>query len=397
VFKQAGPVSETNDQLRILTSPGSPLRGILRVVADNTTLADTTAPEAPKGTVDEARKKIGDLLKPFQEAAGLPTKTPGMLVTSHFQWVRQLTAGQAGQTQLDGVLNALTETQKQLDTLGPDIGGASSEQILASSQLRQVTVSLRQQIGVLPDPLRNLLKDIPDAPRRGLGDAETKKLDAAYDALVRSCEPLIDGRYPFASTQQEVQLTAFGDVFGYGGLFDKFFTDQVAKYVDASEAGWAWKPESVNPTRPILEQIQAAFRVRDLFFTPGSKTADVKYAVTIIDLDAATSRFVLQVDGQVYDGMPRTPVRRQGGWPGQMNGDARFSFEGRFFVPPTIYTGAWAWFRMIDANAEGPADAQQQLRLRMQTGNQSARVIVEGARASNPFAQGSWRQFSCGS
>ena len=91
------------------------------------------------------------------------------------------------------------------------------------------------------------------------------------------------------------------------------------------------------------------------------------------------------------------PVRRQGSWPGPANGDARFSVEGHFFVPPTIYTGAWAWFRMIDANAEGPADAQQQLRLRLQTGNQSARVILEGARASNPFAQGLWRQFSCGS
>jgi hypothetical protein len=52
---------------------------------------------------------------------------------------------------------------------------------------------------------------------------------------------------------------------------------------------------------------------------------------------------------------------------------------------------------MIDASAEGPADAQQQLRLRMQTGNQSARVILEGARANNPFLQGSWRRFSCGS
>jgi type VI secretion system protein ImpL len=396
-FKQAGPVSETNGQLRILTSPGSAPPCAPRVVDDNTKTADTTAPEEPKGTVAEARKKLGDLLKPVQEAAGLPTKTPGMLVTSHFQWVRQLTAGQAGQTQLDGVLNALTETQKQLDTLGPDIGGASSEQILASSQLRQVTVSLRQQIAVLPDPLRNLLRDIPDAPRRGLGDAETKKIEGAYDALVRSCEPLIDGRYPFASTQQEVQVTAFGDVFGYGGLFDKFFTDQVAKYVDASEAGWAWKPESVSPSRPILQQIQAAFRVRDLFFAAGSKSPDVNYAVTIIDLDATTTRVVLQVDGQIYDGYPQKPVRRQGSWPGKMNGDARFSVEGRFFVPPTIYTGQWAWFRMIDANAEGPADAQQQLRLRLQAGNQSARVIVEGARASNPFAQGSWRQFTCGS
>jgi hypothetical protein len=52
---------------------------------------------------------------------------------------------------------------------------------------------------------------------------------------------------------------------------------------------------------------------------------------------------------------------------------------------------------MVDATAEGPPDAQQQIRLRVQSGSQSARVLVDGAREANPFAQGSWRQFSCGS
>ena len=52
---------------------------------------------------------------------------------------------------------------------------------------------------------------------------------------------------------------------------------------------------------------------------------------------------------------------------------------------------------MIDATMEGEPDAQQQVRLRVQTqNNHSVRLTVESARASvNPFASRAWRQFNC--
>ena len=37
-FVSSPSIAQTNEPLRILTSPSSPLKGILRVVADNTTL-----------------------------------------------------------------------------------------------------------------------------------------------------------------------------------------------------------------------------------------------------------------------------------------------------------------------------------------------------------------------
>ena len=397
-FMSFPSIAETNGALRILTSPSSPLRGILRVVAVNTTLADTAPPTEPQGTIAGAKQKLADALKPFQAATGLPTGTPGMIVTTRFQWVRQLTAGPAGQSQLDGVINTLTEIQKQLDTLGPDVAGVSPLDTLTSQQFRALMQTLRQQAVVLPGGLRNVVSDIVEAPVAVVSSEATDKIDALYDQVVRGCHGVIDGRYPFSSAQQEVVVAAFGDVFGYGGLYDKFFTDHLAKYVDASQTPWTWRPGSVNPKRPILEQVQSALRIRDMFFNPGSKSPEVQYAVTISDLDAATSRFVLQVDGLIFDGKPQSPVKRQGKWPGPMPGQAQASFEGRYYSPPTTYGGAWAWFRMVDATVEGPADAQQQIRLRMQTGNQSARVLVEGTRAeSNPFASGGWKQFSCGS
>jgi type VI secretion system protein ImpL len=389
-------IPQTTEALRILTAPSSPLRTMLRVVADNTTLASTAAPKEPQGTVETAKQKLADAFKPFQSAAGLPTMPQGMVVTTHFQWVRQLTAGAPGQSQLDGVINTLAEILKQLDALGPDIAGLTPLETLSSQQFRTLRQTLDQQANVLPGAFRDLVRGVLDFSgpiRRGA----TKIIEDLYDTVVKTCHGLIDGRYPFAAAQPEVQVAAFNDLFGYGGVYDKFFTEQISKYVDASQLPWTWRPGSIETTRPILPQVQEALRVRDLFFAPGSKSAEVRYAVTISDLDATTTRFVLTVDGQIYDGRPGPPLRRSGWWPGPMNGQALAQFEGRFYNPPTPYGGAWAWFRMVDATAEGPPEAQQQVRLKVFSGSQSARVLLEGARENNPFASGSWRQFSCGS
>ena len=56
------------------------------------------------------------------------------------------------------------------------------------------------------------------------------ELSRRYDEQVaRECRELIEGRYPFARTStNDVPLADFGRVFGYGGVFDAFFRDNLA-------------------------------------------------------------------------------------------------------------------------------------------------------------------------
>ena len=111
------------------------------------------------------------------------------------------------------------------------------------------------------------------------------------------------------------------------------------------------------------------------------------------DLDPATQRFVLQIDGQTTDTKgQKQPVT----WPGPNPGNAIPTFEARYFDPPKPYGGPWAWFRMVDDHRAGAPDAQQRIGLSIQDSYHRVRVTVEPARATgNPFASGSWRQFSC--
>jgi type VI secretion system protein ImpL len=394
-FASFPTIQQTSEALRILTSPASPLRTLLRVVADNTTLVDTTT---PKGVVGETTKRVTDILsgalKPIQKSVGASPVEPGMHVTAHFQWVRQLTAGEAGKTQLDGIIHSIADIQQQLDTLGPDVAGGNPEQILANPSFRTLMQTLRQQADALPPVARGLVSQIAQAPEEAVNVSATQQIEELYDQQVLpACRSLVASKYPFANSPADVQLADFSSVFGYDGLFDKFFADHLAKQVDTSGPVWTWRPGAVSPSRHLLQQFQVAQRIRDMFFSPGAKAPEVKFFVTFSDLDSSAERFVLQVDGQNMDDKHlKQPVT----WPGPTPGHAASTFESRYYDPTKTYGGPWAWLRMIDDTRVGASDAQQRVMLNIQNRYHRVHVTVEPSRASeNPFATTSWRQFSC--
>ena len=388
-------VAQTNDALRTLTAPTSPLTGLLRVIAANTTLVDAPA-GASGGMVDQTKKRMTDLFKPVQKAVGLPTVEPGSTVTFHYQWVRQLMAGDAGKTPLDGVIKSIAEIQKQIDTLGPDVAGQSSLQILSSPSFRVLMQTLREQATSLPPAVGRIVTEIADAPETNVIRSATGQVEEVYtQRIVPMCSALIENKYPFASAQSDVQLTDFGTVFGYDGLFDKFFADYLEKQVDTTSPVWSWRPGSVSPSHQILDQMQRARWIRDTFFNPGSKTPEVKFFVTFSDLDANAQRAVMVFDGKITDDKHQ---KQDVQWPGVQSGNVTTQFEARYFDSPKSYGGPWALFRMIDDTRAGAADGQQRIVLNVLDHYHRVRVTIEAARASgNPFATGSWRQFSCGS
>ncbi|MEO6237724.1 MAG: type VI secretion system membrane subunit TssM, partial [Vicinamibacterales bacterium] len=390
-------IPQTNEALRVLAGPTSPLRGLVRVVADNTTLVEAASSSATGGLIDQTRKtaaqKLADLLKPGQRALGMATVAPGTLVTAQFQWARQLTAGEAGKTLLDGILRTIGEIQQQLDTLGADVAGGSPVAILSSPAFRAQVLTLQQQSAVLPPGLRKLVSDIAGNTGSTVVEGATSEIEGLYVQQVQpACRSLIESKYPFVNSATEVQLTDFGAVFGFDGLFDKFFAEHLAKQVDATGARWAWRPGSIAPSHNLLEQFQAAKEIRDMFFQPGSKTPVVKFMVTFTDLDSSSSRFVLQIDGQPYDDkhLKQTAV-----WPGAQTGSAATAFESRFFDPTKAYNGPWAWFRMIDDNRLAGGEAQRVV-LNIKNRYHSVHIVVEPSSAGlNPFTSGTWRKFSC--
>jgi type VI secretion system protein ImpL len=397
-------VSQTSEALRILTGPTSPLRGLLRVVVDNTTLVQPPEGAPATGAFADAKKKlsagIDSVMKPLQQAVGLPTVAPGTMVTAHFQPIRQLMAGEPGKAPIDGILQVIADIQQQLSTLGPDVAGATSLDMLASPALRSLRQSLDQQAAALPAVLRALVAQIGRGTGQVVIDVATGEVEDRYRAeVVPACRALVEGRYPFSGNDntREMTLAEFGRVFGYEGVFDKFFSDNLDKQVDVSGRQWTLLPGSVTLSQSVLNQFQAARRVRDMFFDKGSQMPALAFSVTLGNLDASAKRFILQIDGQNTEATPGPPKLWQVKWPGPVSGAAVATFEERYLDPPThSFSGPWAWFKMIDQTVQPSSDPRRTV-LRVRGAFHQVQITVEPSTVlNNPFASREWRQFSCG-
>jgi type VI secretion system protein ImpL len=395
-------VADANSALRVLTAPTSPLRLLVGMVVANTTLVEPKS-AAQQGAIEKAEKKLsdtlGNVLKPLQGVTGpaLPPD-PGMMVTAHFQPFRQLTVGEDNKTQLDAVIQSISEIQQQLDTLGSGVAEVDVVQILGKPEFRSMLTTLRRQAEDLPHGVRTVVSQVANTSSQIITTVSTSEIERQYaDQVVKVCNALIANRYPFTSSGRDVELADFATVFGYGGVFDVFFKEHLVSQVDISSEPWRWREGAITPASGMLDTFQAAQRVRDMFFPPGSKTPSLSFTVMMTDLDSNTTRFVLLIDGQVFDATHQAPVRKLAIWPGTASGSAATHFEARLYDPTKTYGGPWAWFRMIDETRDGPQDAEP-VRLNIKNPYHQVHITVETTKAyNNPFANTSWRQFSCGS
>jgi type VI secretion system protein ImpL len=395
-------VRQLAEALRILTAPTSPLKGLLRLVVDNTTLieAKPQAAAEPSTTFSAARKKITDGLGGFMKtpAGASPSVAPGTNVTAHFQPIQQLMAGEQGKTPLDDILRSIDAIEQHLGTLGPEVGAGDPMDLLSSPALRALLSSLKQQSQTLPPAIRVLIDQIADLASGTLITDASKDIEEKYQQEVLGpCRSLVANRYPFArDSKADVALADFATVFGPDGVFDRFFKGYLENQVDTSRRPWSWRPGSIKPSSRMLETFEDAYVVREMFFAKGSQTPGLTFWVTVANLDASASRFILQIDGQNLDGTHKGASKSSVVWPGPKPGEAVATFESKF-VPDQgpRFTGEWAWFRMVDANASPSRDSQQRVVLSIQSGYHKGQVIVEASSVrNNPFAQ-AWREFSC--
>jgi type VI secretion system protein ImpL len=161
----------------------------------------------------------------------------------------------------------------------------------------------------------------------------------------------IQGRYPFSrANSKDVTLDDFGRFFAQGGVVDGFFS----KNADAS--GKNWHPISQNgsviaisPT--VLAQIQAATKIRQMFFVAGGTTPSVKFNLKPLTLAPSATSFWLNIEGQ-QSKYSQNEVGKNAvfSWPGT-DGSQLVSFgfdttDGRKLHKEV--QGQWAWFRALE-------------------------------------------------
>ncbi|HTK29265.1 MAG TPA: type VI secretion system membrane subunit TssM [Vicinamibacterales bacterium] len=397
-------VSEYSDALGILVSPTSPLRGLLKTVVENTSLVAPAA-EPPAGAAaapsigariaDSAKDLFSSAQKRITGGSGL---APGAVITQHFQPIHRLMAGSPAP--LDGIFEEVRKIRDQLLTIGPQVGGSSSLKALNDPTLIDLRRALRLDAANLPPPIDTLIGQLAEGAGGTVSRGATAELDTKYqNEVVAECRTRVQGRYPFGQGQ-DIALPDFAQVFGPGGLYDRFFADNLDKLVDRTRRPWTWRPGSVSASAGILAQFERAERIRQLFFGAGAKGPELSFNVKLSKLDESATRFYVYLDGQSFDAKPGVESRWPAVWPGPKPGAAYAVFEDRIAAPEQViaYGGPWAWFHVVDATLSSQPDGEGLPILSLQTRYHRALVTIEPSSGiGNPFAARDWRQFECGS
>src|SRR5207244_1166084 len=157
-------------------------------------------------------------------AAAVPA---GTVVTQHFQPIHKLMAG--APAPVDPVFEQIRKIRDQLMKLGPQVGGANPLRALSDPTLLDLWRALRQDAATMPPPLNTRIgQTAQHVGGTGSSDA-TRELEKLYQQdVVATCRLRVQGRYPFGAGT-DIPLSDFGEVFGHGGLYDKFFADNLDK------------------------------------------------------------------------------------------------------------------------------------------------------------------------
>ena len=404
IVKDIEPVSmatlaNTKDALAILSGPTSPLRGLLKTIDEQTFLVKPPdAASAKPGVVST----FDNVFNRGKQAIGLSTIPPGTKVTTHFASIHRLVSADQGAAPIDSVIDKLKQVQQKLEPVGPAVGGTNPTDPAAINGVGELVNALKREATALPPSIAAIVNEVADRTAGTIRRGVSGTLETRYrEDVVRECRDVIADRYPFvAASALDVPLADFGRVFGYGGVFDRFFKGEVEPLVDTSRSPWTWRADasgvSVGPSLPMLRQFESAQRIREMFFRPGSQETEVRFRVTPTELDADVTRFLLEVDGQnvEYRHGPERSVAAS--WPGQSAGPAAVTFEMRAGGRPNAaYQGAWAWFRLLD-NAHLSPETEVRSDVTFAKDGHEAKVRLEAATIRNPFHDRDvLRQFRC--
>ncbi len=406
--------------LRAATGASSPVKLLMRSIADETLLTeakpaneDAAAAKEALGKVGEklanaAASKGGSLLQDMKQigldaarkSAGRGGEVeaafvPGAAIQERFRRYHELSAADGGKSQIDLLVEQLQGLHQSL------VDEQNFEQAAEARQNLQKFISaLSTSSSRLEPPFSTMFKKaMGDFENKIVGERVADLKGEMKGSVTRKCLDVVSDKYPFSPrSKRDVPIAEFSRLFGPNGVFDSFYKEKLAGLVDTSGPQWKWKQNSklgqVLSDQSLL-QFQKAARIKDAFFTGQGNAPNVKFALIMRSLSQKAPSATFEVNGAKLESPFGVESRSDFEWPGSSpDGTASLSMpEAGGNVSAIKFTGPWALHRLI---AEGAL---------RQSGNKAIASFVVGGREvayqltfdtlDNPFKIISQVKFSC--
>lgn len=406
-IKPVGNAQQAVEVLEFASAPDSPLRRLLDALNKETSL--TVKPPSPEDTaknvqssglvipVDSRVTKALALAKK-EGLLAQPAKPLGSSVEEHFKDLTVLVkSGSAGTAvPLDRTMEILKQLYVHMINLsGTSNVGGEAIKIAKESGGGDPVAQMKAESAHLPEPLKSMTKALAEGNQDVIMDSSKNQLNRLWQSEVM---PLyssgIQGRYPFArASSKEVTLEDFGRFFAQGGTVDTFFTKNLQAFVDTSGKSWrmiSQNNQAIAISPAVLNQLQAATKMRQLFFASGGMTPSVKFNLKPLLLDPNATSFLLTIEGQQSKFSPTEMGKSAAfSWPGT-DGSRLVSFDFETKDGRKLHRaieGQWAWFRVLEMAHIQKID-QTKYQLTFDIDGVQARYELSASSVDNPFSLG---------
>ena len=398
-LKPIGNAKQATEILEFASRPDSPLRKLLDAVNKETSL--TVKPPSPEDAanklqaagvvnVDPQTAKLLALAKSEVQKPALPL---GSVVEAHYRDLTALVRGNNGAVPFDRTMDALTQLYGYMIDLGgtSNVGGVAIEKAKTASG-GDAVAKMKAEADHLPEPLKSMTAALASGNQDVIMDSSKNQLNRLWQSEVMPLyQKGIQGRYPFANGSSEVTLDDFSRFFAAGGVVDTFFNKNLQAFVDTSGKNWrmiSQNNQAIQVSPSALAQLQAATRIRQLFFAAGGNAVSVKFNLKPVSLDPNATGFWLNLEGQQMKVSANEVGKSMAfSWPGT-DGSRLVSFgfdtkDGRKLHKET--EGQWAWFRVLEKAAIQRVEPTKYL-LTFDIEGVQARYELNASSVDNPFS-----------
>ena len=211
------------------------------------------------------------------------------------------------------------------------------------------------------------------------------------------CSRAVNGRYPFERDQsRDVTLEDFTRIFGPGGVFETFFDDNLAGFVDRAVSPWAWRGGlgTQGETSLALQQFQRAEAIQTAFFPGAATRPEVTLTFDLLGLDDRATGALVDIGGErSVHGIQAAP-RKTLEWPGDERRTATLRLLPISSATTISKPGEWGAFRLID-EADISETSENQFNANFDLGGQEARFRITVGSVNNPLTLDAISAFSC--
>jgi type VI secretion system protein ImpL len=451
VLGAAGEQSAVEDQYKTLSDDLLALYGkdfytawsnalgrlkLKRLLADKPKYVTLAAASAPTSPIKQLMVSVRDETALTRERPGFEKKgekdpnaalfsnraAPGADIEQNFKAFHILVEGEPTRQPIDLIVSNLADIDQSLLLMGNP-----AQAPLATAQLQTQVAALRANANRLPAPFSGMLQTAATDIDGDLTNSARSQLNRALRETVTGvCQQVVSNRYPFARTDREVSLVDFGRLFGAQQIIDRFFSTQLAQYVDTSKPNWTFRQDNaiaraMSSSAATLKEFQRAAQIRDTFFAGGALPS---MTLTVVPPPApippAPAAPPPAIPGATPTPAPPpappapsvgikmdlngTPIISPVGasapvvaqWPGAGANRAAITVtsDAPGALPSTIErTGPWSLFRLIEAGA--PVVRGDKVIVSYIVGGRELQYQISAGSTQNPFTLPALREFHC--